>query len=159
MNRVQFEHNVRFSSLWYSGEDEWSQPPWNASMKWSPEKIKRTRKFKVILSRNTLVCWHKCKTNIRIESTHINTLNPYMSGLLCRNSESSIFEGEMGNSQCLEQYGITVVLNDGGSGGGSPNLTPNSIMMVLVGLDVHQIVGYHYFDHHQPSRGSSVRLL
>ena len=22
-----------------------------------------------------------------------------------------------------------------------------------------QIVGYHYFDHHQPSRGSSVRLL
>ena len=28
--------------------------------------------------------------------------------------------------------------------------------MILVDLDVHQIVGYHYFDHHQPSRG--VRL-
>ena len=43
--------------------------------------------------------------------------------------------------------------------GGSPNLAPNSILMVLVDLDVHQIVGYHYFDHYQPSRGSSVRLL
>ena len=132
-------------------------------MKWSPEKIKRTRKFKVILCRNTLHWYADINVKLiyynRIESTHINTLNPYMSGLLCRNSESSIFEGEMGNSQCLEQYGITVVLNDGGSGGGSPNLTPNSIMMVLVGLDVHQIVGYHSFDHHQPSRGSSVRLL
>ena len=42
--------------------------------------------------------------------------------------------------------------------GGSPKLAPNSILMVLVDLDVHQIVGYHYFDHHQPSRGSSVRL-
>ena len=40
--------------------------------------------------------------------------------------------------------------------GGSPNLAPNSILMVLVDLDVHQIVGYHYFDHHQPCRG--VRL-
>ena len=35
--------------------------------------------------------------------------------------------------------------------GGSPKLAPNSILMVLVDLDVHQIVGYHYFDHHQPS--------
>ena len=35
-------------------------------------------------------------------------------------------------------------------------MAPNSILMVLVDLDVHQIVGYHYFDHHQPSRG--VRL-
>ena len=43
--------------------------------------------------------------------------------------------------------------------GGSPNMAPNSILMVLVDLDVNQIVGYHYFDHHQPSRGSSVRLL
>ena len=43
--------------------------------------------------------------------------------------------------------------------GGSQNLAPNSILMVLVELDVHQIVGYHYFDHHQPSRGSLVRLL
>ena len=34
-----------------------------------------------------------------------------------------------------------------------------AILMVLVNLDVHQIVGYHYFDHHQRSRGSSVRLL
>ena len=33
----------------------------------------------------------------------------------------------------------------------------NSILMVLVDLDVHQIVGYHYFDHHQPSRGGSVK--
>ena len=37
-------------------------------------------------------------------------------------------------------------------------MAPNSILMVLVDLDVNQIVGYHYFDHHQPSRGSSVRL-
>ena len=29
--------------------------------------------------------------------------------------------------------------------GGSLNLAPNSILMVLVDLDVHQIVGYHYF--------------
>ena len=43
--------------------------------------------------------------------------------------------------------------------GGSQNLAPNSILMVLVELDVHQIVGYHYFDHNQLSRGSSVRLL
>ena len=50
----------------------------------------------------------------------------------------------------------TVVLNRG-SGGGSPNLAPNSILMVLVDLDVHQIVSYHYFDHHQPSRGGSVQ--
>ena len=41
----------------------------------------------------------------------------------------------------------------------SPNLAPNSILMVLVDLDVHQIVDYHYFDHHQPSKESSVRLL
>ena len=39
--------------------------------------------------------------------------------------------------------------------GASPNPAPNSIPMVLVDLDVHQIVGYHYFDYHQPSRGSS----
>ena len=44
--------------------------------------------------------------------------------------------------------GSTVVLNRG-SGGGSPNLAPNSILMVLVDLDVHQIVGHHYFDHNQ----------
>ena len=31
------------------------------------------------------------------------------------------------------------------------------LLIVLVDLDVHQIVGYHYFNHHQPSRGSSVR--
>ena len=43
--------------------------------------------------------------------------------------------------------------------GASPNPAPHSIPMVLVDLDVHQIVGYHYFDYHQPSRGSSVRLL
>ena len=41
--------------------------------------------------------------------------------------------------------------------GGGPNLDPNSILMVLVDLDVHQIVGYHYCDHHQPSRGGSVK--
>ena len=51
-----------------------------------------------------------------------------------------------------------MVLNRG-SGGGSPNLAPNSILMVLVELDVDQIVVFHYNDHHQPSRGSSVRLL
>ena len=34
-----------------------------------------------------------------------------------------------------------------------------AIPIILVDLDVHQIVGYHYFNHHQPSRGSSVRLL
>ena len=34
-----------------------------------------------------------------------------------------------------------------------------ALLILLVNLDVHQIVGYHYFDHHQPSRGSSVRLL
>ena len=43
-----------------------------------------------------------------------------------------------------------------GSGGGF-HLAPNSIIMVLVDLDVLQIVGYHYFDHHQPSRGGSVK--
>ena len=42
--------------------------------------------------------------------------------------------------------------------GASPNPAPNSIPMVLVDLDVHQIVGYHYFDYHQPSRGSLVTL-
>ena len=36
--------------------------------------------------------------------------------------------------------------------GGSPNMAPNSIIMVLVDLDVLQIVGYHYFDHHQRVR-------
>ena len=40
--------------------------------------------------------------------------------------------------------------------GGSPKLAPNSIIMVLVDLDVHQIVGYHYYDHHQPSRVQST---
>ena len=35
-------------------------------------------------------------------------------------------------------------------------LAPNSITVVLVHLDVCQIVGYHYFDEHQPQRGSSV---
>ena len=34
-----------------------------------------------------------------------------------------------------------------------------AFLIVLVDLDVHQIVGYHYFNHHQPSRGRSVRLL
>ena len=43
--------------------------------------------------------------------------------------------------------------------GGSPNMAPNSILMVLVDLDVHKIVDYRNFDHHQSSRGSSVRLL
>ena len=38
--------------------------------------------------------------------------------------------------------------------GGSPNLAPNSILMFLVDLDVHQIAGYHFFDHHLPSRGA-----
>ena len=28
--------------------------------------------------------------------------------------------------------------------GASPNPAPNSIRMILVDLDVHQIVGYHY---------------
>ena len=37
----------------------------------------------------------------------------------------------------------------------SPNLAKNSILMVLVDVDFHQIVGYHYFDYHQPSRWSS----
>ena len=41
---------------------------------------------------------------------------------------------------------------------GSGNLAPNSILMVLVDLDVHQIVGYHYFDLHQPFRGNSVKF-
>ena len=53
-----------------------------------------------------------------------------------------------------------MVLNKvGGQVGGSPNMASNSILMVMMDLDVYQIVGYHYFDHHQPSRGSSVRLL
>ena len=54
----------------------------------------------------------------------------------------------------------------GGQVEGSPNLAPNSILMALVDLDVHQIVGYHYFESkfliitiHQPFRGSSVRLF
>ena len=34
-----------------------------------------------------------------------------------------------------------------------------AFLIILVDLDVHQIVGNHYFDHHQTSRGSSVRLL
>ena len=41
---------------------------------------------------------------------------------------------------------------------GSPNLTLNSILMVLVNLDIHRIVSFHYFDPTQPSRGSMVRL-
>ena len=41
---------------------------------------------------------------------------------------------------------------------GSPNLTLNLILMVLVNLDV-RIVSFHYFDSIQPSRGSMVRLL
>ena len=42
----------------------------------------------------------------------------------------------------------------GGQVAGSPNLAPNSILMFLVDLDVHQIAGYHYFVHHLPSRGA-----
>ena len=63
-------------------------------------------------------------------------------------------------SNCPEnvQYDFPEVQVGGGQVGGSPKLAPNSILMVLVDLDVNQIVGYHYFDHHQPSRGSSVRL-
>ena len=52
---------------------------------------------------------------------------------------------------------FTVVLN-GAQVGGSPNLNLNSILMVLVHLDVHKIVTFHYFDPIQPSRGSTVRL-
>ena len=46
----------------------------------------------------------------------------------------------------------------GGQVEGSPNLAPNSILMALVDLDVHQIVGYHHFDHHH-SPAFQVRLL
>ena len=42
----------------------------------------------------------------------------------------------------------------GGQVAGSPNLAPNSILMFLVDLDVHQIAGYHFFDHHLPSWGA-----
>ena len=54
---------------------------------------------------------------------------------------------------------ISLSFHGGLKWGGSQNMAPNSILMVLVDLDVLQIVGYHYFDHHQPSRVSSVRIL
>ena len=47
---------------------------------------------------------------------------------------------------------ISLSFHGGLKWGGSQNMAPNPILMVLVDLDVLQIVGYHYFDHHQRVR-------